>query len=332
LSLHIIFIEIASMNGALIIDKPEGMTSHDAVARVRRAASIRRVGHAGTLDPFATGVLVVCLGRSTRLVRYLVGLDKQYKARVRLGYATDTQDLTGKPITPLISSHGTSVEDVQRALREFTGPIMQVPPMYSAKKVGGERLYNAARQGREIARQAVPVVIHSLSLTDGFGPAFERREDGTLEFVIEVRCSSGTYIRALAHDLGQRLGPGGHLLALRRTRVGRFDISQAITLREMDEAGAEGRLESLLIPPSDVISHLAKMSLEGQEIESVLQGRAIATEESRIECGEGTLGPVRLLDCDGRLVAVGEFDPSNKTIKPKVVLRGGGGEEGGQNG
>jgi tRNA pseudouridine55 synthase len=311
------------MNGALIIDKPEGMTSHDVVSRVRRAASIRRVGHAGTLDPFATGVLVVCIGRCTRLAQYLVGLDKEYTARVRLGYSTDTQDLTGKPVTPLISSQELSVEDVQRALTAFTGPIMQVPPMYSAKKVGGERLYHAARAGREIARPAVPVVIHSLSLADRSGPALERKEDGTLEFVIEVWCSSGTYIRTLAHDLGERLGVGGHLAALRRTRVGHLDISRAVTLQEMDEAAADRRLEASLISPSDVISHIAEIRLEGREIEDIRNGRAIVFGGLVFEGRESAVGPVRMLDREGRLLAVGEFDPSNKAIRPRVVFTGG---------
>ena len=135
------------MLGALIIDKPEGFTSHDVVARVRRAAGTRRVGHAGTLDPFATGVLVCCIGRATRLMQFLVGVDKEYIATVRLGYATDTQDATGKQIAPLRTSNELSLEDIRRVLDEFTGPQLQTPPMFSAKKVGGERLYRAARAG-----------------------------------------------------------------------------------------------------------------------------------------------------------------------------------------
>src|SRR5215216_7059835 len=157
------------MTGSLIIDKPEGLTSHDVVARVRRAAATRRVGHAGTLDPFATGVLVVCLGRATRLVQFLVGLDKEYVATVRLGFATDTQDLTGKQTTPNKSSNDLSVGDVRRAVNGLTGPLLQLPPMFSAKKVGGERLYRAAREGREVEREPVPVTVHSIDLIEADG-------------------------------------------------------------------------------------------------------------------------------------------------------------------
>src|SRR5512143_2231531 len=148
------------MTGALIVDKPEGLTSHDVVSRVRRAAGTRRVGHAGTLDPFATGVLVCCIGRATRLVQFLVGLGKEYLATVRLGYATDTQDGTGKQITPLHSSKELSLEELQRVLNQFTGPQLQTPPMFSAKKVAGERLYRAARIGREVEREQVSIIVH----------------------------------------------------------------------------------------------------------------------------------------------------------------------------
>src|SRR5215471_4303126 len=157
------------LRGALIIDKPSGMTSHDVVARVRRVFKTRRVGHAGTLDPFATGVLVVCIGNATRLTQFLVGLDKRYTATIRFGYATDSHDLTGKPVTATESSNRLKVEDIATVLQEFVGPQLQLPPMFSAKKVAGERLYRAARQGREVERPACPITIHSLSLFDGTG-------------------------------------------------------------------------------------------------------------------------------------------------------------------
>src|SRR4030095_513481 len=154
------------MIGALIIDKPEGFTSHDVVARVRRAAGTRRVGHAGTLDPFATGALVCCIGPATRLVQFLVGLDKEYNATVRLGYATDTQDGTGKQITSLHASSELSLEELQRTLDQFIGPQSQMPPMFSAKKVGGERLYRAAREGGEGQRAPGSLVVDSIAMTD----------------------------------------------------------------------------------------------------------------------------------------------------------------------
>ncbi len=210
------------MIGSLIIDKPEGMTSHDVVARVRRAAATRRVGHAGTLDPFATGVLVACIGRATRLVQFLVGLDKEYIATVRLGYATDTQDLTGKRITPFQSSDKVSLDNVISVLNDFTGTQLQMPPMFSAKKIAGERLYQAAREGREVERQALPITVYSIELQSDF----DMSEDGARDFVIRVRCSSGTYVRTLAHDIGAKLGVGAHLRALRRTAVGHFKLER----------------------------------------------------------------------------------------------------------
>jgi tRNA pseudouridine55 synthase len=156
------------MNGTLVVNKPVDWTSHDVVAKLRRLLGTRRIGHAGTLDPFATGVLVVCVGSATRLVQFLSGLDKKYLATVRLGVATDTQDHTGKPITPVQSSKGLTVEEVQRVLNEFNGEQLQLPPMYSAKKVGGQRLHQAARAGREVERQPVRIRIHSIEwLNDG---------------------------------------------------------------------------------------------------------------------------------------------------------------------
>src|SRR5205807_4016498 len=224
------------MIGALIIDKPAGLTSHDVVARVRRAVRTRRVGHAGTLDPFATGVLVVCTERATRLLQFLVGLDKEYLATVRLGFATDTQDLTGKQITALASSELLSVVQVQAVLKEFVGRQWQTPPMFSAKKVAGERVYVAARAGREVERQPVAITIHELDLLS----FHEINADGTRDFLIRVRSSSGTYVRTLAHDIGVRLGTGAHLSALRRTAVGHFAVEGALTLEEVERRGGEG--------------------------------------------------------------------------------------------
>src|SRR5689334_14614744 len=240
------------MIGALIIDKPAGLTSHDVVARVRRAARTRRVGHAGTLDPFATGVLVVCVERATRLLQYVVGQDKEYLATVRTGFATDTQDLTGEQITPLASSDLMSDEQVATALKEFVGPQWQTPPMFSAKKVAGERLYVAAREGREVERQPVAITVSAIELLEIRQP----NEDGTRDFVMRVRCSSGTYIRTLAADIGARLGTGAHLSALRRTAVGDFRVEAALPLDEVLRRGDEGSLEQSLIAPAAVLGHL----------------------------------------------------------------------------
>ena len=300
------------MDGSLIIDKPEGITSHTVVARVRRIAGTRRVGHAGTLDPFATGVLVVCIGRGTRLSQFLVGLGKEYLATIRLGFATDTQDLTGKQITPLQSSNDRSLEDVRSVLGEFQGPQMQMPPMYSAKKVAGERLYRAARAGREVERKPVPINVYSIDLIEESTNPLILNHDGTRDFVVRVRCSSGTYIRTLAHDIGERLGVGGHLAALRRSAVGLFDISRAIGLEELEQSGSQA-LESILIGMADTVSHLPSVELDSDRVKAVTNGR-------EVELFSETEGPARLLDKAGRLIAVGDYDNARRVVKPRVVV------------
>jgi tRNA pseudouridine55 synthase len=305
------------MLGALIIDKPEGITSHDVVARVRRVIGMRQVGHAGTLDPFATGVLVVCVGRATRLVRFLTGLDKEYLATVRLGFATDTQDLTGKQITPLRSSNESNLETLRRVLDEFIGPQLQTPPMFSAKKIGGERLYRAAREGREVAREPVAITIHSIALIDGSQSPLPKNEDGTMDLGVRVRCSSGAYVRTLAHDIGERLGVGAHLAALRRTAVGQFEIEQAVTLEVLERMSRDQILERLLISPAAMLSHLRALTLDRESVARVMTGRAVVVSPV---CAEGEERFVRLCDETGALVAVGAYDAAARVVKPRVVL------------
>ena len=304
------------MIGALIIDKPEGVTSHDVVARVRRAVGTRRVGHAGTLDPFATGVLVVCTERATRLLQFLVGLDKEYLATVRLGFATDTQDLTGKQITALESSDSLSVERVQAVLKEFVGQQWQMPPMFSAKKVAGERLYRAAREGREVERQPVAITIGALDLLS----LHETGTDGTRDFTVRVRCSSGTYVRTLAHDIGVSLGTGAHLSALRRTAVGHFRIEDALTLEEMERRGGEGQLSAALIKPVAALRHLPMLQIGDADLQLVMNGRELPLIND--ERGIEAVVPATMRICDkaGELVAVGEVDARRRSIKPRMVL------------
>ncbi|HSB08136.1 MAG TPA: tRNA pseudouridine(55) synthase TruB [Blastocatellia bacterium] len=306
------------MLGALIIDKPAGITSHDVVDRVRRATAIRRVGHAGTLDPFATGVLVCCVGRATRLVQFLVGLDKEYVAKVRLGFATDTQDATGKQITPIRSSNEVSLEDLRGILEQFTGPQLQTPPMFSAKKVGGEKLYRAARAGRDVPREPVSITIHSMELIEGDGAALTLNEDGTLDFRMRVRCSSGTYVRTLAHDIGRRLEVGGHLTGLRRTAVGHFHVEDALTLEELESIGPD-QLRDALIDPTAMLSHLALLRLDDDRVRRVATGRGFSLLEDESAISESTV-PIRLCDQSGKLVGVGTFDSALRLVKPIVVL------------
>lgn len=305
------------MVGALIIDKPEGLTSHDVVARVRRAAGKRRVGHAGTLDPFATGVLVCCICRATRLVQFLVGLDKEYIATVRLGYATDSQDGTGQQITPLRTSDELSLEELGRVLEEFVGPQLQTPPMFSAKKVAGERLYRAARAGREVEREPVSIVVHSIELLTDDGTGLDAHGGDTRDFRVKVRCSSGTYVRTLANDIGARLGVGAHLIALRRTEVGHFRLADAVTLEEL-ETMEPGDLSEVLIGTSEMLLHLPVVKLGDDRVKLVINGRGILLSDEEASSVQGD--PVRLCDGEGRLVAVGEYVSSQKLVKPRVVM------------
>lgn len=307
------------MTGALIIDKPEGFTSHDVVARVRRATGTRRAGHAGTLDPFATGVLVCCIGRATRLVQFLVGLDKKYVATVRLGYATDTQDGTGKQNTPLRASNELSLEELSRVLDQFTGPQLQTPPMFSAKKVGGERLYRAARAGREVEREPVSIIVHSMRLMVDDGPALKANEDGTRDFGMLVRCSSGTYVRTLAHDIGERLGFGAHLVKLWRTEVGHFRLADALTLDKVERMTPED-LRNALISTSDMLSHLPIVALDEERTKLVGNGRAFSLSEDEAVIVAHPGVSLRLCDREGALVAVGEYDPILMLVSPRVVM------------
>jgi tRNA pseudouridine55 synthase len=265
-------------------------------------------------------VLIVCVGRATRLVQFLVGLDKEYVATVRLGFATDTQDLTGKQITPLRSSNELSAGDVRRALDEFTGPQLQLPPMYSAKKVGGERLYRAAREGREVDRAAVPITIHSIELVGGDDALAIRNEGGTRDFVMRVRCSSGTYVRTLAHDIGDRLGAGAHLAALRRCAVGRFRVDGALTLEEVEARGREAALEPCVVNPSDMLAHLPLVRLDEEGKRRVLHGRELGVSAQEAAMIQGGGRAVRLCDEKGELLGVGGYDVARQVVKPRVVL------------
>lgn len=302
------------LNGALLIDKPAGLTSHDVVARVRRLIGMRRVGHAGTLDPFATGLLVICIGRTTRLVQYLAGLDKEYVATIRLGFATDTQDYTGNPVSERISADQIDSQAFRTVLAGFSGPVNQVPPMFSAKKVGGERLYKAAREGREIERSPIPITVYALELLEDRGC-----EDGLREFTVRVSCSSGTYVRTLAHDIGERLGTGAHLTALRRTGVGSFGIGQAYKLEELEERVRRGNVADVLLSPSETVGHLPALVLDEARRARTVRGQEVrlSPEENEMLAGKRQ---IRMCASDGMLIAIGEGDESTGVVRPRVVL------------
>jgi tRNA pseudouridine55 synthase len=275
------------VDGVLVVDKPGGPTSHDIVDRVRRALGTRRVGHTGTLDPFATGVLPVCVGRATRLARFLSGGEKEYVATVRLGFATTTDDRTGEPLGPPVPVE-TTPEALRAALHGLVGSFDQVPPAFSAKHVGGRRLYELARRGETVPRSATPVTVHALRLL--------AREGDTIE--ISVRCSAGTYVRALARDLGERLGTGGHLTALRRTRSGPFDLSQSVS--GDDVAGAAERM----IPLARLLLDLPAVTVAGEGRRLVGHGCELGPGDVVHGFPEGPVERVRVLDESGALLAL----------------------------
>lgn len=294
------------LDGVLVVDKPAGPTSHDLVDRVRRELGTRRVGHTGTLDPFATGVLPMCVGRATRLARFLSGGQKEYLATVRLGFATTTDDLTGEPLGPIVTFEGTK-DQVSAALGSLVGSFDQVPPAFSARHVAGRRLYELARRGEAAPRMATQVTVHSLELVSSAA--------GTLEVL--VRCSPGTYVRALARDLGERLGTGAHLTALRRTRSGAFDLSQAVSGDGLSGAAR------MLVPMSALLSELPAVRVDEEGRRLVGHGRELGREVVVEGFPEGPVDRVRVLDARGELVALAVprgFAPGAATLPRVPVL------------
>ena len=298
-----------STRGILSIDKPLDMTSHDVVQSVRREAGIRRVGHAGTLDPLATGVLVLALGKATRLLEYVVALPKTYEARVRLGQVSNTYDGEGQ----IVEEHAVTVgaEDVEAALGRFRGTIEQVPPMYSAIRKGGQRLYELARKGVEVEREPREVTVHELTLLAWDPP------DATLRVV----CSTGTYIRSLAHDLGQALGCGAYLAGLRRTAVGSFTAEDAAPL----DALGDGKWQEHLQAADAAVQHLPRLDVSEEEAESLAQGQWLpqrAEEPAEVpgevpaEVPEAEL--VRAYDRAGRFVGV--VAAEKEQWRPRKIL------------
>jgi len=286
------------MEGLLLVDKPEGMSSHDVVNRVRRLSSVRRVGHAGTLDPLATGLLLVSIGRVTRLNEYLVGHDKKYLATVRLGQATNTYDAEGEVTEerPFSSITSSTIAD---ALPAFRGTIQQRPPIYSAIKKDGQPLYKLARKGIEVDIPTREITIHALDVLD-YSPPFLQ---------LDIHCSSGTYIRSIAHDLGQAMGCGGHITALRRTAVNEFDIQNAVPLDQL----TPDNIANYLLPPDTAVSTFPRLDLTAEQASDLLLGRFIErTDGSEI----GTLA--RTFDADS--VFVGIAIAADGVWRPKKIF------------
>jgi len=284
--------EAHGRSGILLIDKPAGITSHDVVARTRKRAGTRKVGHAGTLDPMATGLLVLGINNSTRLLTSLVGLDKEYFATIRLGSATNTDDADGEPIE--VAEPGRvdalTAAAVSAALVPLTGAIRQVPSSVSAIRVDGKRAYTLAREGEIVELAARSVTVSALEVLGS------RREAHFYDLDVRVRCSSGTYIRAIARDLGAALGVGGHLTALRRSMIGPFSVADAADLESLDVAAA-------LIAPAAIAAALFPVfALDAEQAVDLGHGKRLVAERP-----EGLPGPVAAIAPDGRLVGLLEF-------------------------
>jgi tRNA pseudouridine55 synthase len=305
-------------DGVLVIDKPAGPTSHDVVRRVRRLLDTPRAGHGGTLDPDATGVLLVAAGQATRFFPFLAGGRKTYEGLIRLGFATDTYDASGRPA-------GGECPDLPErdalagAMAAFVGDILQAPPRFSAKKLAGRPVHRLARAGEDFDLAPCPVTVFRFDLKDYRPPLA----------AFEAECSSGTYIRSLAHDLGARLGCGAHLASLRRTAAGAFDLSQAVTLEALEQAAARGEAAGLLVPLERLLPELPAVSVRPEAEARVRNGSLLETVHLAAPLpaavpgpaeGSPSAGVVRLFSASGRLLALARPAPDGAALHPFLVL------------
>lgn len=292
------------MNGIINVYKEKGYTSHDVVARMRGIVKQKKIGHTGTLDPQAEGVLPVCLGSATKLCGMLTDWDKEYVAEFLFGVTTDTQDMTGE----ILSRSDTgmlSEEAVREAVSAFVGGYEQLPPMYSAKKVNGKKLYQLAREGREVERKAVPVIISELEILSLALP----------EIRLRVCCSKGTYIRTLGHDIGQRLGCGAAMKSLKRTRVGEFSLAEARKLSEIEELAKQERLSGLLLLPDAVFSALPALTAKGDGVKRLENGNPLPVP--LLEPGAANAkGQARVYDGEGRFYGIYEWEEGRRLYRP----------------
>jgi tRNA pseudouridine55 synthase len=276
-----------AISGALVVDKPVGMTSHDVVQAIRNGTGLRRAGHTGTLDPRASGVLVILVGPAVRLSEYVSASDKRYQAIIRLGGSTDTFDAEGM-VTPTKDPINVTETQFEEALKTFVGEIEQTPPPYSAVKVQGRKAYEMAREGEEVELAPRKITVHHLEVLEWTPP----------EVVIDVHCSSGTYVRSLANDLGVMLGCGAYLVGLRRTKSGRFSLRDAVPLRKLQEAFTAGNWYQYLIPAAEALGDWPAVELNPDEVEGVRHGHRVKV------VGEPKETKVRGVSTQGELVAL----------------------------
>ena len=293
----------SAISGILVVDKPSGMTSHDVVAILRKGTGFRRIGHTGTLDPRASGVLVVLIGPAVRLSEYLVCDKKGYEAVIRFGSVSDTYDGDGNVVQT-----GRDVpqdeEEIMDAMAEFTGEITQIPPAYSAIKIHGKKAYELARKGQEVKLEGRKVTIYSFDFIEYAAP----------ELIADIVCSSGTYVRSLAHDLGEKLGCGAYLSGLKRTRSGNFSLRDAVPLSVLQKSFEEGTWYQYLIPAADALGDYEEVTLDMETEANILHGRRIPAEPGE----HNTLG--KAVSEQGELIALLEFVPETMEWKPKKVF------------
>ena len=292
-------------HGMINVYKEKGFTSHDVVAKLRGICKQKKIGHTGTLDPDAVGVLPVCLGCATRLCDMLTDKDKEYVAVLRLGITTDTQDATGKVLAEKEVS--VSEEEVRAVIASFEGEQLQIPPMYSALKVNGKKLYELAREGKEIERKARPIVVHEIEILSENMP----------EFTIRVKCSKGTYIRTICHDIGQKLSCGGVMVSLKRTKVGNFGIEDSYTLSRIEDMAKEGRLCEILLPVEKVFEKLPEIRVKETAMKALLNGNQLKKEEILMLSDEALKAEeVRVYGADGRFYGVYGYQEGRKLFCP----------------
>ncbi len=292
------------LSGIIIMHKEAGFTSHDVVAKMRGICKQKKIGHTGTLDPAATGVLPVCLGNATKLCDMLTDKDKEYVAELMLGVETDTQDLTGAVLQEKAVT--CKAEEVRSAVESFVGDYMQVPPMYSALKVDGKKLYELARAGKEVERQARPVVIHEIEILEMNLPVVKMR----------VACSKGTYIRTLCADIGEKLGCGGTMKSLQRTRVGCFGLEEAVTLAELETIRDKEGLESVVKPADSVFMQCPALHIKPEFVKLLENGNAFYPNQSREEIVHPAGERVRVYRGEDCFTGVYTYDPQRKWYKP----------------
>jgi tRNA pseudouridine55 synthase len=295
-----------AISGALVVDKPVGMTSHDVVQAIRNGTGLRRAGHTGTLDPRASGVLVILVGPAVRLSEYVSASDKRYQAIIRLGGSTDTFDAEGL-VTPTKDPVNVTEAQFEEALQTFVGEIEQTPPPYSAVKVQGRKAYEMAREGEEVELAPRKITVHHLEVLEWAPP----------EVVIDVHCSSGTYVRSLANDLGVMLGCGAYLVGLRRTKSGRFSLRDSVPLRKLQEAFTAGNWYQYLIPAAEALGDWPAVELNPDEVEGVRHGHRVKV------VGEPTETKVRGVSTQGELVALMEMtinEDGSREWQPKKVF------------